>query len=154
MSMQAIAWEVLPYRMLLYQAIPCDIEQQHYRIGKERPPLCPKLSLLSLLFFSSLVTICPHLWMDQSMAHQLLSWMQRGHSPPLLDGLTKTRLWNSRVVLLKLSHGPKSLCILLKKNSSELISVESSQNCFSNKLLGSFQCPWLLSPPTLREAWV
>lgn len=61
MCTQPTAWETWPSRMLLYHVYPCEIEQQLYRVGTERPPSSPK-SRLPYFSFSSLVTICPHPW--------------------------------------------------------------------------------------------
>ena len=38
---QPTAWEILPYRVLLYQADPWEIDQQHHWVGTERPSWAP-----------------------------------------------------------------------------------------------------------------
>lgn len=97
-----------------------------HRNGTERPSPSPKPGLLSLLFIT--VTICPHLWMDRSMAHQRQAWMQRG---PLLafpgwsDGKKAAELQSGAARTLTNSCGPASEA---EPNSA---SLELARNCIS-----------------------
>lgn len=48
----------VPCRMLLYQVCPCEIEQQLYRVGTERPPSSPGFLLFPSHHLLPFVPIC------------------------------------------------------------------------------------------------